>query len=247
MKLLLWDIDGTLICNGAAGERALIRVFKEIFKIETTLEPFDYRGRTDRRISLMMLEHFQLPHDEKALHDFLEHYLKTLKEELPLGEGGTHPGVLEILETVKKRPDLAQGLLTGNMIRGAELKLGHYDLWNYFEFGAFADDSMNRNDLGPYAVQRATEKYAFTFPPQNVFIIGDTPHDIECGRVIGAKTIAVATGAFSVEELKSHQPTHLFHDLSDSQAFFDAIDQNQLHYPDTKIGAGDDEKESFNR
>ncbi len=225
MKLLLWDIDGTLICNGAAGERALIRVFKEIFKIETTLDPFDYRGRTDRRISLMMLEHFQLPHDEKALHDFVEHYLRTLKEELPKGAGGTHPGINEILESVKNRSDLAQGLLTGNMIRGAELKLGHYDVWDYFEFGAFADDSINRNDLGPYAIQRASEKYAFTFPPQNVFVIGDTPHDIECGRVIGAKTIAVATGAFTVEDLKSHQPTFLFQDLSDSKAFFTAIDQ----------------------
>jgi phosphoglycolate phosphatase len=224
MKLLLWDIDGTLICNGAAGERALIRVMKEIHKIETTLEPFDYRGRTDRRIAQMMLEYFKLPHDEKSVHDFIEHYLIKLHEELPKIKGSVHPGIVDILDQVKARTDLAQGLLTGNMIRGAELKLSHFDVWSYFEFGAFSDDSMNRNDLGPHAVKRANEKFAFTFPPQNVFVIGDTPHDIECGKVIGAKTIAVATGAFTVEELKKHNPTATFQDFSDPDSFFKVID-----------------------
>lgn len=223
MKLLLWDIDGTLICNGAAGERALVRVMKEVFQIETTLEPFDYRGRTDRRIAQMMLEYFKLPHDETAVHDFVEHYLRLLQQELPTGDGGTHPGILEILEEVKKRHDLCQGLLTGNMVRGAELKLSHYDVWNYFEFGAFANDSMYRNDLGPFAVKRAQEKYSKVFSSENIFVIGDTPHDIECGKVIGAKTIAVATGSFSVEELKKHQPTAVFENFQHPRAFFDII------------------------
>lgn len=154
----------------------------------------------------------------------MEDYLRFLEDELPKGSGGTHPGILEILEQTKRRSDLTQGLLTGNLVRGAKLKLTHYDVWNFFEFGAFSDDSHIRNDLGPHAIRRAKEKHGVEFPPENVFVIGDTPHDIECGKVIGAKTVAVATGAFSVEQLQQHSPTFTFKDFSDPAAFFRAVE-----------------------
>ena len=122
------------------------------------------------------------------------------------------------------RPDVVQGLLTGNLQRGAEVKLTHHKVWHYFEFGAYADDSTHRNDLGPHALRRAKEKHAVEFSPDRTFIIGDTPHDIECGKVIGARTIAVATGKYSEAELSSHEPTAVFGNFADTAAFLRVID-----------------------
>ena len=226
MKLLLWDIDGTLICSGRAGERALVRAMKKIHGIDTDLAWVDFRGRTDALIARNLYAHHKLDPHPQSLHDFLEAYLAFLPEEMRTPSGKTLPGILDILEKVRLRPDLRQGLLTGNLSRGAQIKLEHYQVWHYFEFGAFADDSPIRNELGPHALRRAREKFNREFPPENVFIIGDTPHDIACGKIIGAKTIAVATGGFSLEDLRAHHPTALLADFQDVDAFFGVIDGN---------------------
>ncbi len=223
-KLLLWDIDGTLIWGGGGGERALLRAMKTSFGIETRLENVDYSGRTDKMIGKMLLEYHQLPASEENLHIFIESYLENLSQEISRGETRIHPGILPIINAVRERKDLLQGLLTGNMVRGARIKLTHFDLWHYFEFGAFADDSHIRNEIAPHALRRGKEKAEYEFPPEHVFVIGDTPHDIECGKIIGAKTIAVATGTYSYEQLASHAPTAVFKDLSDTAEFFAVID-----------------------
>ena len=224
MKLILWDIDGTLVCTGRAGERALLRALKELAGIDGTLDAIDYRGRTDVFIADGILKHYNVPTGPTTLHDFTELYLRFLTLELPSTEGKTHPGILDILEAAHQRDDLAQGLLTGNLKQGAKIKLEHYNVWHYFEFGAFADDSRLRNDLGPFALRRAGEIHAETFDPKDVFIVGDTQHDIECAKVIGANSIAVATGHYSLEELAKFQPTALLPDLGDPAAFFRIID-----------------------
>ena len=110
---------------------------------------------------------------------------------------------------------MSLALLTGNLERGAQIKLSHYGLWNYFEFGAYADDNADRNRLGPFAQARARERHGVEFPPERTFVLGDTPHDITCGRVIGAKTVAIATGGCPRETLAAYQPDFLFDDLSD--------------------------------
>jgi phosphoglycolate phosphatase-like HAD superfamily hydrolase len=133
--------------------------------------------------------------------------------------------VRELLATLASRSDVAQGLLTGNLRRGAEIKLGRHGLWKHFAFGAFADDSERRNDLGPHAVRRACVHHAVEFAADRVWVIGDTPHDVECGQVIGARTIAVATGRYSVDELRAHQPTAVFADLSDTAAVLALLDR----------------------
>jgi phosphoglycolate phosphatase-like HAD superfamily hydrolase len=102
--------------------------------------------------------------------------------------------------------------------RGAEIKLSHYGGWDYFEFGAFSDDSHDRNQLGKFARARALERHGEEFPPEQVYVIGDTPRDIECGRAFGGKTVAIATGNYSLEELEAHRPDFLFQDLSDTTA-----------------------------
>ena len=124
------------------------------------------------------------------------------------------PGIVELLNALKPRPHLAVALLTGNLARGAQIKLTHYGIWEFFEFGAYADDNADRNQLGKYARARALEKHGVEFQPENIFVIGDTPHDIDCGRAFGAKTVAIATGNFTSEQLASHDPDFLFDDLS---------------------------------
>jgi phosphoglycolate phosphatase len=225
-KLILWDIDGTLIVSHGAGVRAMEKALTRRFGVTCDLRQIDWAGRTDAWITGEVFRHTGLPDTPQNSHDYLEAYLELLPEELRNGpQGGVLPGILELLETLQQRTDLAQGLLTGNLRRGAELKLTHYKVWHYFEFGAFADDSPRRNDLGPHAVRRARERHGVEFAPGKTFIIGDTPHDIECGKVIGAQTIGVATGRYSVEELAAHHPTAVFKDFADTGAFLRVIDQ----------------------
>jgi phosphoglycolate phosphatase-like HAD superfamily hydrolase len=104
--------------------------------------------------------------------------------------------------------------LTGNVSRGAQLKLEHYGVWHFFEFGAFADDHHDRNKLGGFARTRAREKHGREFSPDETDVIGDTPRDIACGKAFGARTIAIATGTWSRADLAKHQPNFLFDDLS---------------------------------
>ncbi len=150
-------------------------------------------------------------------------YLSRLPQTLPAGQARVLAGIHDALEAVHAHPEIHQALLTGNLREGARLKLSHVGIWKYFEFGAFADDSYLRNELGPFALARAKEKLGIEFPPERVWIIGDTPHDVACGKAIGAKTIAVATGTFSYDELAALNPTHAFKDLSDTQALLDVI------------------------
>jgi len=224
-KLILWDIDGTIIVSHGAGVRAMEKALAKRFGVTCDLSKIDWAGRTDSWITGAVFRHTGLPDTPQASHDYLETYLELLPQELRDGpQGQVLPGVLELLETLKHRPDVAQGLLTGNLRRGAEFKLSHYQVWHYFEFGAFADDSPRRNDLGPHALRRAKELHAVDFAPSRTVIIGDTPHDIECGQVIGAQTIAVATGRHSVAELAAHRPTAVFQDFADTAAFLRVID-----------------------
>lgn len=217
-KLILWDIDGTLIRTNRAGIAALVRAFAAIHRREPDMTNVEVAGRTDRFIIRRMLEEHGIDPTPENIHAVLEGYLQLLQSEIQARPGRVLPGILELLETLHHRTDIVQGLLTGNVQRGARIKLEHFRVWHYFEFGAFGDDSALRNDLGPHAVRRAKERHAVEFPPENVFVIGDTPHDIECGKVIGARTIGVATGGYTVEQLAAHQPTAVFTDFADTAA-----------------------------
>jgi phosphoglycolate phosphatase len=126
------------------------------------------------------------------------------------------PGIVELLEELHGRADCALGLLTGNVRKGAEIKLSHFGVWHFFPFGAFADDHHERNQLGPFARQRALEHHGEHFPPEKIFVLGDTPRDIECSRAFGAKSVAIATGKYSIQELASQKPDFLFADLKNT-------------------------------
>jgi len=214
-KLLLFDIDGTLLTSGGAGETALRVGFRERFGIDDDLTRVEIAGRTDSGIARVMLEKHRLPVTPENLTAFFDGYLKHLTALLPTTSGRLLPGILPLLEALQSRADLVLALLTGNLARGAELKLAHYGVWHFFEFGAYADDHHDRNELGVVARARALEKHGIEFAPEHIFVLGDTPHDIACARAIGARAIAIATGRFTRAELAQHAPDFLFDDLGD--------------------------------
>lgn len=218
--LLLWDIDGTLIDSGGAGERALRLSLKREFAIEDSLVWLEYFGRTDVWIARAILEKHHGTTTPETIKRFLAGYLKALAEEMNNPHACILPGVSTIVARAAQHTSITQGLLTGNLRQGAETKLGHLGLWSPFAFGAFADDAEQRNDLGPFALRRASQHHGSDFSPKHVFVIGDTPHDIACGKAIGVQTIAVATGRYSIDQLRTHSPTAILENLADPAAFF---------------------------
>lgn len=225
-KLLLWDIDGTLVSTGQAGEFALRDAMLALCGFEPDLSGIEIAGRTDRSIAMQILTKYGLDTTVGRVAQFLDAYIEALVRRLPERRpfGSIYSGILAILDEADRRPDIAQGLVTGNIHRGARLKLEHYKVFHYFEFGAFADDGQDRNSLPPFAKARAEARYDVSFSPSSIFVIGDTPHDIACGKAIGARTIGVATGHYSPEQLKAAGGDIVFQDLSDTRAFFAFID-----------------------
>jgi phosphoglycolate phosphatase len=213
-RLLLFDIDGTLIQSGGAGVFALQRVLADRFQIEDDLRDIEIAGMTDSGIVINILKKHRIPPNPENVAAFLDSYVHFLSLELPQRVGTLLPGVLDLLRKLKTRPRVVLALLTGNVARGARLKLEHYGVWNFFEFGAFADDHHDRNELGAFARARAQEKHGQEFSAAQIDVIGDTPRDIECGKAIEARTIALATGTWSRAQLAAHHPDFLFDDLS---------------------------------
>ncbi len=212
-RLLLWDIDGTLITTGAAGQRAIMLATARRFE-GGDLDGVEIAGRTDSGIAHQILTKYGEPITEESMSSFLDLYLELLAQELPRSKGEVLPGVLPLLQRLERTPDTTVGLLTGNLKRGAQLKLEHYKLWHFFAFGAFADDHHDRNELGAFALARAREGTGGEFLPAQVDVIGDTGHDIACGKAFGARTIAIATGSWPRERLAEYAPDFLFDDLA---------------------------------
>ena len=222
-KLLLFDIDGTLLTSGGAGERALRLGFRDRFGIDDDLSKVEIAGRTDSGIVRQLLAAYRLPETLENIAAFFDGYLHHLAREIPRTPGRLLPGILPLLDVLKPREDIVLALLTGNLARGAEIKLLHYGVWHFFEFGAYADDHHDRDQLGHFAKARALERHGIDFPPERIFVLGDTPHDITCARAIGAQAIAIATGKFTRAELTTHAPDFVFDNLSDVAAVLAAI------------------------
>lgn len=221
--LLLWDIDGTLIASGGAGMRALQTALHRVFGVEGSLADIDFAGRTDQWIMREIFRKFAITPTAENFARCFEGYVTALPAELANPQARVLPGVRELLSTAAAHGATAQGLLTGNLRRGAQVKLAHHGLWEHFAFGAFGDDSEFRNELGPHALRRAREHHRAEFAPDRVWIIGDTPHDIACARAAGVRVLAVATGGSTVDELRAHAPDAVFDDLSDAEKFFALI------------------------
>ena len=188
------------------------------FGISDDLRGVEIAGQTDTGIVRQILRKQNIAVTDETTAAFLDLYVEFLTRELPQRHGTILPGVEELLLRLRTRPQNVLGLLTGNVERGAKLKLSHYGIWDFFEFGAFGDDHHDRNELGPFAQRRAREKHAIDFAGAETDVIGDTPHDIACGKAIGARTIAVTTGSFTREQLVAHQPDRILDDFSEIDA-----------------------------
>jgi len=217
-RLYLFDIDGTLITSGGAGENSFRDAVIEVCGGDAALKGVNFAGNTDTGIAREVLLAAGMEPSQENIMALLDAYLGKLADRIHLHQGKLLPGIIPLLERLKERPDCRLALLTGNLARGAEVKLSHYGVWNYFAFGAYADDHHVRNELGPVAMARALEDHGEEFTPDQIYVIGDTPRDIECGKAFGAVTVAVSTGKYSREELASHHPDILFDDLSDVDA-----------------------------
>lgn len=215
IQLVLFDIDGTLVRTGGAGVEAFRRVFATEFSATDGFEKLKFAGRTDTGLVREFFDYHKIPMTRENTERFFEHYVFLLDYILEQGTPRACEGVLGFLAALRAlpRPPMI-GLLTGNIRLGAEIKLRHCGIWDIFEMGAFADDSEDRNQIAAAARERGSRLLGKSLRGEDILVIGDTPHDIRCGRFIGAKVLAVATGGATLEELKTHGPDWAVENLS---------------------------------
>ncbi len=221
-KLVLFDIDGTLVLTGGAGIRAMNRACETLANRPDALTGIAVAGRTDRIILADVVARTGRPFDDDLLHELRDRYVTNLAEEILLpGRGlkAVMPGVPALLEALQRRGDAFLGLLTGNFEAGARLKLEHFGLWHYFACGAYGDDAADRNALVPFALARARQCGLPDLSSRDVLVVGDTPHDVACAHAVGAFAVAVATGGFSVDDLRVTGADVVLRDLSETEAF----------------------------
>ena len=224
MRLLLFDIDGTLVLTGGAGSRAMTRAFAATHGLEDALKTVDLAGRTDRIIMRDALSQAGRDHQDVDLDEFREAYCAALREEIRkpgTGRRGLLPGVRPLLERLAARDDVRLALLTGNFRASAEIKLSAFGIWDFFSWGAFADDAIERDELIRIAHGRHETEHGRAIEPDRVVVIGDTPHDIRCARAGGARVVAVATGSYPIGELGGADA--VLESLADVERAVDAI------------------------
>lgn len=221
-KLVLFDIDGTLVLTGGAGLRAMNRALEEVFGAPDGLNGIPVAGRTDRAILDEAVRRHGRELDPALLADLQHRYITNLAEEIHHpghGRKDVMPGIREILDVLDERDDVLLALLTGNFEQGARIKLGYFDLWRYFPCGAYGDDAADRNLLVPFAIERARACGVGELARTDVLVVGDTPADVACAHAGGVTAVAVATGGSSVDQLRATGAEHVFEDLSDTRAF----------------------------
>ena len=232
-KLVLFDIDGTLVLTGGAGIRAMNRACEELVGHPHALDGIPVAGRTDRIILTDVVARAGHALDGGLLERLRDGYISNLREEIErpgrtqsfesLGARGgvkaVMPGIRELLDVLERRDDVFVGLLTGNFEAGARIKLEHFDLWRYFRCGAYGDDAADRNELVPFALARARRCGLPDIEPDHILVVGDTPHDVACARAVGATSVGVATGGFTVEQLRESGAEIVFQDLNRTNEF----------------------------
>jgi phosphoglycolate phosphatase-like HAD superfamily hydrolase len=219
VRLVLFDIDGTLIRTGGAGVKAFAKVFSSEFNAADGFERLKFAGRTDLSLVREFFSFHRIPPTPQNFERFFDRYVFWLDHILRQSRSTVCPGVWEFIRGLQALPQPPLlGLLTGNIRLGAEIKLRHLDLWDVFETGAFADDHEERDQIAAIARQRGSRVLGTELAGSEVLIIGDTPLDIRCARAIGARCLAAATGGHPLGELELHQPDWAVKDLGEITA-----------------------------
>lgn len=221
--VVLFDIDGTLLSTGGAGQRAMELALGTAFGLDNLSHDIPAAGRTDRAIIHDLFRFHAIPDEPENWRIFKEAYLSHLPATLSGLNGRVLPGIVELLDRLVQRGDTALGLLTGNLRLGAELKLQHYRLDHHFGFGGFGDDHFDRDDVARAALIEACRHLDRAVSPECISVIGDTPSDVRCARAIGARAVAVATGIYSRETLRQARPDSLFDDFTDPRGLLDQL------------------------
>ncbi len=227
MKLILFDIDGTLLWTDGAGRKSMEAALTLVFGASGDPD-YRYDGKTDRQIVREQMRSAQINDTDidARMDQVLETYLSNLHihfEREPLS-AKLHDGVEALLDAVESRDDVIMGLLTGNVRRGAEAKLRAVGVdFARFRVNAFGCDHERRPELPRVAQQRATQMLGRELAGERVVIIGDTPADLHCGRSIGARAIGVATGHYAVDDLAAHAPHAVFENLANTDLVLEAL------------------------
>jgi phosphoglycolate phosphatase-like HAD superfamily hydrolase len=215
MKLVLFDIDGTLVDCGGQARLAFADALTHVMGTTGGLDGYDFSGKLDPRIVIDLLVGMGFsPEDARARMPVVrEAYLERLDRSLDAARMRLLPGVGDLLDSLMARDDVALGLLTGNWERGGRVKIGRFGLNRYFAFGSFGDDALDRNDLPPIALRRAGARHGREFNARDALIIGDSVLDIACAKAHGIRCLAVATGKTDAALLAAEKPEWLLEDL----------------------------------
>lgn len=217
-KLLLFDIDGTLITGRGIPKKIALDIIRKHFPAFQKGNEVPFNGMTDPLIvqSILAVNDHLIEMDDPIINIILDDFISELKEFVNLENPPTvFPGVKSLLESLSKMENIFLGLVTGNVIAGAQIKLEAVDLFHYFEVGAFGSDHWNRNELPPIAIMRAEKSFKRSFIPENIWIIGDSPKDVECAKTNNLKCLAVETGEVSKNILHASGADFVIKDLQD--------------------------------
>ncbi len=227
-RLVLFDIDGTILSTGGAAMRAFGRAMIEVYGTTGPIATHSFGGKTDPQIARELLQRagFEDGEIDRGLEALWTAYLRELRTELGRAEHETRvlPGVVTVIEALQARPaDAVVGLLTGNIEGGAVLKLASARLNGHFRMGAYGSDHERRDQLPAVAVERAWAATGVRFSGKNIVIIGDTPNDVTCGQALGVRAVAVTTGKFGAADLHAAGADRVFPDLTDTPTVLDAL------------------------
>ncbi len=220
-RLFLFDVDGTLLTSGQAGQSAMEEALQVEFGKSIDECDISYAGRTDRAIMTDLMAWHGIENTPEMFLRFQTRYFELLPKHLADGRGVVLPGVTSVLDAINKESNDWTGLLTGNFEHSGWLKVRHFDLDHHFSFGAFGDHHVDRDDVARLASEAGLERHGDRL--KDVWVIGDTPADVKCGRAIGARVMAVATGHFTVEELAACEPDVAVADMSQHDEILEAL------------------------
>ncbi len=224
-RLLLFDVDGTLLSAGPASRVAFASALIDVFGTSGDLSNFAFEGKLDPVIVRELMREAGI--DDRLvlerLPEALALYLDRLEDALAVDRPRLKPGVPELLERVAASPLAVPALLTGNVERGARIKLSATGLWHRFLFGVFGDEAPRREKLGPLAIARAKEKTGISFGGRDCVVVGDSPSDVACGKAIGARVVAVATGKTPADRLRAAGADIVLPDFRDLDAASEAL------------------------
>jgi len=219
VRLVLFDVDGTLVHTGKAGSQAFAKTFATEFNARDGIEKIRFAGRTDVSLVREFFGHHRIPATPENFERFFSRFVFWLDQIVTQSQGEVCRGVPQFLDDLRALPQApVLGLLTGNIRLGAEIKLRRYGLWELFSFGGFADDHEDRNHIAAAAFERGRRVLGRDLRPEEVVVVGDTPFDVRCGKFIGARVLAVATGGARLDELKPLAPDWAVADLTQVSA-----------------------------